>query len=148
MFKSFNTHSNLHLNNSDQSEGSASTCEANAQSPDYSDVCGTATEGLGSLNHPKSMTMISSSGVTGATASITSSTSATNSPYSTCKISSGAASTITGTTHVAFSDSVDTTNSGVATSGESGERYILCKVHCQHVHIACIYYSLRRRLHI
>ena len=124
------------------------TCEAIAQIPVYSVVCGTATDALGSLHLPNSITIISSSGVTGATASITSSTSATNSPYSTCKISSGAASTITGTTHVAFSDSVDTANSGVATSGESGERYILCKVHCQHVHIACIYYSLRRRLHI
>ena len=72
------------------------------------------------------MTMISSSGVTGATASVISSTSATNSPYSTSKSSSGAASTITGTTHVAFSDSVggDAANSSAAPSGESGERYM------------------------
>ena len=70
------------------------------------------------------MTMISS-GVTGATASVISSTSATNSPYSTSKSSSGAASTVTGTTHVAFSDSVggDAANNSAAPLGESGERY-------------------------
>jgi hypothetical protein len=125
LFKSFNTRTNLHLNNSDQSEGSASTCEATAQSPDLSEVCGTTAVGLGALNHPKSMTMISSSGVTGATASVISSTSATNSPYSTSKSSSGAASTVTGTTHVVFSDSAggDAANSSAAPSGESGERY-------------------------
>ena len=89
------------------------------------DVCGTTTVGLGALNHPKSMTMISSSGVTGATASVISSTSATNSPYSTSKSSSGAASNVTGTTHAAFSDSLggDAANSAAATSNESEERY-------------------------
>ena len=66
-----------------------------------------------------------SSGVTGATASVISSTSATNSPYSTNKSSSGTASTVTGTAHVAFSDSVggDAANNSVAPLGESGERY-------------------------
>lgn len=89
-----------------------------------SEACGTTAVDFGGLNHPKSMTMISS-GVTGATASVISSTSATNSPYSTSKSSSGAASTVTGTTHVAFSDSVggDAANSSAAPLGESGERY-------------------------
>ena len=98
-------------------------CEATAQSPDLSEACGTTAIDFGGLNHPKSMTMISS-GVTGATTSVISSTSATNSPYSTSKSSSGATSTVTGTTHVAFSESVggDAANS-VAPHGESGERY-------------------------
>ena len=79
---------------------------------------------MGALNHPKSMTTISS-GVTGATASVISS-SATNSPYSTNKSGTGAAATVAGATHVAFADSVgaDPTNVAAVPSIESGERYM------------------------
>ncbi len=91
-----------------------------------SSVCGTTGVGLGALNHPKSMTMITSAGVTVTTASVISSTSATKSPYSASKNSSGAASNVAGTTHVAFSDSVggDAVSSAAAPSGELGERYM------------------------
>ena len=69
------------------------------------------------------MTTISS-GATGATASVISS-SATNSPYSTNKSGIGAAATIAGATHVAFADSVGADPASVAAvpSIDSGERY-------------------------
>ena len=89
---------------------------------------------MGALNHPKSMTTISS-GATGATASVISS-SATNSPYSTNKSGIGAAATIAGATHVAFADSVGADPASVAAvpSIDSGERYMndtLSQPNCQ-----------------
>ena len=118
-------------------------CETTAQSPDLSEACGTTAIDFGGLNHPKSMTMISS-GVTGATASVISSTSATNSPYSTSKSSSGATSTITGTAHVAFSDSVggDAASNSVAPLGESGERYKRNKIEGQYVLINAYLFNI------